>query len=448
MTDKYARVWSGTEWVNVSSPIASPNAVAVYQSTAPSSPVTGQIWVNSDDNISYVWNGSSWGATSSDLSSVVHIAGTETITGEKTFNNIVNVTSQNNEGVIKLGDISEGTSSTDHGIVLNNQAGTISSGMFTEVDGQILSYGINVSQMTSRDITRTGGIFRFDTRPTGEDSKEFHVIGQPSGLPSTGGVNEFSRVKIKLDTGLSGVNNPTPQYMWDVSGTTRTYGLNVSSIATPLIATGVASTTGGNLASGTYYIRIVAVDNFGNTTLPGPESVGVVTTGTTSSIRINWSQVFGAETYRIYVSTTSGSYSSYQVSSVPTFILITTTGTAGSLPVANNTGNVGIGTTNPGFKLDVSGTGNFTGILTAPTAAVGTNTTQVATTAFVTAGFEKTIPLQSSAPSSPASSDLWVDNTSPTSPTLKVYNGTSWITAGSSITADDDQIILASRIFG
>ena len=63
MTDKYARVWSGTEWVNVSSPIASPNAVAVYQPTAPSSPVTGQIWVDSDDNASYVWNGSSWGAS-------------------------------------------------------------------------------------------------------------------------------------------------------------------------------------------------------------------------------------------------------------------------------------------------------------------------------------------------------------------------------------------------
>ena len=61
MTDKYARMWSGTGWVNISSPVASPNAVAVYQATAPSSPVTGQIWIDSDDNIPYVWNGSSWG---------------------------------------------------------------------------------------------------------------------------------------------------------------------------------------------------------------------------------------------------------------------------------------------------------------------------------------------------------------------------------------------------
>lgn len=67
---------------------------------------------------------------------------------------------------------------------------------------------------------------------------------------------------------------------------------------------------------------------------------------------------------------------------------------------------------------------------------------------FVNSGFEKSIPLSSSAPISPTTSDLWVDNTDPTKPTLKVYNGTSWVTAGSSITVDDDQIILASRVFG
>lgn len=41
-------------------------------------------------------------------------------------------------------------------------------------------------------------------------------------------------------------------------------------------------------------------------------------------------------------------------------------------------------TTDSGEKLKVEGTGAFTGVLTAPTAAAGTNTTQVATTAFVT----------------------------------------------------------------
>lgn len=128
----------------------------------------------------------------------------------------------------------------------------------------------------------------------------------------------------------------------------------------------------------------------------------------------------------------------------------------------------------------------FTGTPLAPTASAGTNTTQIATTAYVRtevsnlvdsapgtldtlnelaaalgddpnfattvansiASKQKLIPLQNSSPSSPTTGDLWVDNTDPAKPVLKVYNGTSWITAGSSIAADDDQIVLASRIFG
>ena len=58
---------------------------------------------------------------------------------------------------------------------------------------------------------------------------------------------------------------------------------------------------------------------------------------------------------------------------------------------------------------------------------------------------EKLIPLQASAPSSPASSDLWVDS-SGAAPILKVYNGTSWGSLASP--ADDDQNILANRVFG
>lgn len=79
-------------------------------------------------------------------------------------------------------------------------------------------------------------------------------------------------------------------------------------------------------------------------------------------------------------------------------------------------------------NLTWSGTNIFTGTVTIP-------------------GYEKEIPLQSSAPSSPSSSDLWVDSTDPIKPILKVYNGTSWIVAGSAIEADEDQIVLSARMF-
>jgi hypothetical protein len=50
MTDKIARVWNGTEWVVVSSPVGVPNSIAVYQQEPPLSPVAGQLWVDSDND--------------------------------------------------------------------------------------------------------------------------------------------------------------------------------------------------------------------------------------------------------------------------------------------------------------------------------------------------------------------------------------------------------------
>lgn len=60
MADRIARVWNGTSWEVITSTAAAQNAVVVYQSTAPSSPVTGQIWVDSDDRQFSIWDGSSW----------------------------------------------------------------------------------------------------------------------------------------------------------------------------------------------------------------------------------------------------------------------------------------------------------------------------------------------------------------------------------------------------
>lgn len=72
----------------------------------------------------------------------------------------------------------------------------------------------------------------------------------------------------------------------------------------------------------------------------------------------------------------------------------------------------------------------------------GTNTF---TGTVIIPGYEKSIPLQASAPSSPATSDLWVDS-SGSAPILRVFNGTSWVALASP--ANDDQNILANRVFG
>ena len=76
--------------------------------------------------------------------------------------------------------------------------------------------------------------------------------------------------------------------------------------------------------------------------------------------------------------------------------------------------------------------------------AVNTAANYTFTGTVVIPGYEESIPLQSSAPSSPATSDLWVDSSGAT-PILRVYNGTSWVALASP--ADDDQNILANRVF-
>lgn len=48
MTIKNARVWTGSEWANISVPVGIPNAIVSYQPSPPASATTGEIWVDSD----------------------------------------------------------------------------------------------------------------------------------------------------------------------------------------------------------------------------------------------------------------------------------------------------------------------------------------------------------------------------------------------------------------
>lgn len=79
MADRIARVWTGSSWEVITSTAAAPTAVANYQSSAPSGPVTGQVWVDSDDKRVYIWDGSSWVEAGYALTSSPTFTGTVTI---------------------------------------------------------------------------------------------------------------------------------------------------------------------------------------------------------------------------------------------------------------------------------------------------------------------------------------------------------------------------------
>jgi hypothetical protein len=103
------------------------------------------------------------------------------------------LTSENSN--ILIGDIPNKRSTTDFGIKFTGLASDVNSGLFTEVDGQLISLGANVSQVGIATTSRVGGIVRIDTR---ENRKAFSIKGVSIG--DTQG-DEYDALVVNLDTG-------------------------------------------------------------------------------------------------------------------------------------------------------------------------------------------------------------------------------------------------------
>ncbi|MDQ3224110.1 MAG: hypothetical protein M3Q75_11665, partial [Gemmatimonadota bacterium] len=73
-------------------------------------------------------------------------------------------------------------------------------------------------------------------------------------------------------------------------------------VAAPATPTSATSTTGGTLAAGTYTYQVTALSEGGETTPSA--TVAQVTTGTTSTVTVNFVAVTGATGYRVYGRTT------------------------------------------------------------------------------------------------------------------------------------------------
>jgi hypothetical protein len=104
-----------------------------------------------------------------------------------------NLTIYNNDGNIYIGDINTGTVNSDVGILFDGRQ-SIKSSVFTEVNGNILSYAINMAQITSNISAIAGGIFRLDVR---DASRKFVVVRRAAGATV-----EEETFDISLDTGL------------------------------------------------------------------------------------------------------------------------------------------------------------------------------------------------------------------------------------------------------
>ena len=82
-------------------------------------------------------------------------------------------------------------------------------------------------------------------------------------------------------------------------------------LATPSRVTTSAGSS-GRLAAATHYFKVVAVMSTGGATVvSGPSTEVAVTTGSNGSVAMSWSAVSGADSYRVYRGTRSGSQSVY-----------------------------------------------------------------------------------------------------------------------------------------
>jgi hypothetical protein len=112
-----------------------------------------------------------------------------------------------------------------------------------------------------------------------------------------------------------------------------------ASTTTPVGLILTPSTTGGSLATATYFVKISAIMQDGYEYAAGVESSAAVT-GPTGSIAASWTAVAGAKSYRIYLGTATGAENTFFTSTTNSFTITTSTGTSGTPLTAPSAGAI------------------------------------------------------------------------------------------------------------
>ena len=135
-------------------------------------------------------------------------------------------------------------------------------------------------------------------------------------------------------------------------------------LATPVNAAFATATTGGTLAAATYFYRVSALNANGET-LASTET-SQVTSGTTSTVTVNWGAVTGATGYKVYGRTTGAELLIATVGAVTTYIDTGAVSPAGALPAANTTADT------PTWTIPIkAGTGYSAGFVFGKSFAAG-----------------------------------------------------------------------------
>jgi hypothetical protein len=198
------------------------------------------------------------------------------------------------------------------------------------------------TQITSPNIVQIGSAPFFPTLPS---------------VPAN--VQGGNWVYIGTDTGVANAyvvsflaGQPIPtSYTAGMNVKFKALNSNSAILATPVNSGFTTATTGGTLAAATYFYRVSATNTSGES-LASTET-SQVTTGSTSTVTVNWGAVTGATGYRIYGRTTGAEQFIAAVTGVTTYVDIGTPAPSGALPGANTT-------TGPTSTVNVNGLGLVT----------------------------------------------------------------------------------------
>jgi hypothetical protein len=114
-------------------------------------------------------------------------------------------------------------------------------------------------------------------------------------------------------------------------------------LAAPTGLSGTASSSGGTLLSGSFFAKVVTVDQWNGKSVASSESSSVSVTGPTGSITWNWNAVTGAKSYRIYVGPVTGGQLTYFTTTTNSYTQTAPTGTNDTLTsgISNNNSLIG-----------------------------------------------------------------------------------------------------------
>ncbi|MDL2342454.1 MAG: right-handed parallel beta-helix repeat-containing protein, partial [Patescibacteria group bacterium] len=202
------------------------------------------------------------------------------------------------------------------------------------------------------------------------------ILGQGAGLTSLIVANQVGQTGDLLQLQNSG---GTVLSRFDIAG-----NLNLGQMQPTTLIAATPSSSGGSMATNTYYYKVVALDAVANQTLPSNELSAAVT-GPNGSVSLSWNAVTGAASYRVYRGTAAGAEDRYLSAAYTTIgTSFTDTGSTTTVvtpPTVASAYNTNLSVTN--------GTTSFSGNISVP----GPGGTQNATEHF---GYGSSIGLNSS----------------------------------------------------